>query len=411
MPSPAPVRALTAAEQRHDILLAAAMLIGAIISAALLSVAGIYDDDQAPLSYALVYAVVISAPLAVRRRWPATVAVIVCVAYFAAGSLRVPEIYAGNIAMFIALYTVGAWSTDRRRAALVRIALSVGMIVWLLTTIFFETTGSSTDGLSRAGAFSPYAAFMLLQILINILYFAGAYFLGDRAYAAARQREALEEGTAALDRERERTAAQAVALERIRIARELHDVVAHHVSAMGVQAGAARAVLARDPEAARSTLAGVEASARTAIDELHHLLETLRTPGNETDAPSTVRLDALAELVAHARANGLPTALTVIGEPVPLPAVSQVNLYRIAQESLTNARRHGGPHATADVRLRYDGDAVELEVANTGRSPVTGHTGLGIVGMRERAALVNGTITFDSEAGQGTHVLVEIPIP
>ena len=128
-PRAAPVRALTAAEQRGDVLLAAAMLVGAIVSAGLLSVAGIYDDERAPLAYALVYAVVISAPLAVRRRWPATVAIVVCVAYFAAGSLRVPEIYAGNIAMFIALYTVGAWSADRRRAAVVRIALSVGMIV------------------------------------------------------------------------------------------------------------------------------------------------------------------------------------------------------------------------------------------------------------------------------------------
>ncbi len=408
-PRAAPVRALTAAEQRGDVLLAAAMLVGAIVSAGLLSVAGIYDDERAPLAYALVYAVVISTPLAVRRRWPATVAIVVCVAYFAAGSLRVPEIYAGNIAMFIALYTVGAWSADRRRAAVVRIALSVGMIVWLLVVIFIEAASTSSEGLSRAGAFSPFAAFMLLQILINVLYFAGAYVLGDRAWAAARQREELEEGKDALERERERTAAQAVALERIRIARELHDVVAHHVSAMGVQAGAARAVLARDPDAARSTLAGVEASARTAIDELHNLLETLRSPGNEPDAPSTVRLDALAELVEHARANGLPTELTVIGEPVVLPAVSQVNLYRIAQESLTNARRHGGPHARADVRLRYDRDVVELEVANTGRPPVSGRAGLGLVGMRERAAASGGTVEAGPSAG-GFVVRVRIPV-
>ncbi|MFT4136418.1 MAG: sensor histidine kinase [Microbacterium sp.] len=385
------------------------MLIGAIVSAGLLSVAGIYDDEQAPLAYALVYAVVISAPLAVRRRWPAAVAVVVCVAYFAGGSLHVPEIYAGSIAMFIALYTVGAWSADRRRAAVVRIALSIGMIVWLLVVIFLESTSTSTEGLSRAGTFSPFAAFMLLQILINLLYFAGAYVLGDRAWAAARQREELAEGRAALERERERTAAQAVALERVRIARELHDVVAHHVSAMGVQAGVARTVLDRDPDAARDTLAGVEASARTAIDELHHLLETLRSPGEETDAPSTVRLDALGELVDHARENGLPTRLTVVGEPRPLPALTQVNLYRIAQESLTNARRHGGPHAAADVRLRYGDDDVELEVSNTGRPPVFGRTGLGLVGMRERAAASGGAL----EAGprpDGFVVRVRIPL-
>ena len=160
------------------------------------------------------------------------------------------------------------------------------------------------------------------------------------------------------------TAAQAVALDRVRIARELHDVVAHHVSAMGVQAGAARAVMERDPDAARTALLGIEASARSALDELHQLLETLRT----TAARHRRRLDGAAvgaRRAGRARPdNGLPTTLTVVGDRVELPDLVQVNIYRVAQEALTNARRHGGPDAAADVRLRYGADDLELEVAN-----------------------------------------------
>src|SRR4051794_30259099 len=106
----------TARELRADVVLAVVILVGAIFSAALSSIAGVYGDEQAPLPLALGYAVLLAAPLAVRRRWPATVAVLVSLAYLVAVSLRIPEIFVGNIAMFIALYTVGAWSSDRRRA-------------------------------------------------------------------------------------------------------------------------------------------------------------------------------------------------------------------------------------------------------------------------------------------------------
>ncbi|WP_396641082.1 sensor histidine kinase [Microbacterium sp.] len=338
----------------------------------------------------------------------------VCAAYFVAVSLRIPEIYVGNIAMFIAIYTVGAWVDDRRRAALVRAVLIAGMFVWLLVTTFQGATAPVDDGFSRVGAFSPYVAYMLIQFLINALYFGGAYYFGDHAYAAARKRAELSERTAQLEREREVTARQAVALDRLRIARELHDVVAHHVSAMGVQAGAARAVLDADPSATRRALSGIEASAREALDELRHLLGTLRAPeeaGIEgaDNAASTVRLAGLPALVEHAVDAGLPTTLSELGDPWPVPDVVQVNLYRIVQEALTNARRHGGPDAHADVRLRYSPDAVEIEVTNTGRSGVPTGGGLGLVGMRERASASGGTIDAGPRSRGGYLVRVRVP--
>jgi signal transduction histidine kinase len=411
-------RVPTPADRRSDALLAAALLVGGVLSAWLTAVAGIYGDEQAPLSWGVAYAVVVTAPLALRRRFPSLVAIAVCAAYFVAVSLHIPEVYVGNIAMFIAIYTVGAWVDDRRRAMLVRAALIAGMFVWLLITTFQDATAPTTEGLSRVGAFSPYVAFMLIQFLINALYFGGAYYFGDRAYAAARERAQLEERTAQLEREREVTALQAVALDRLRIARELHDVVAHHVSAMGVQAGAARAVLDADPAATRRALSGIEASARDALNELRHLLGTLRTPDEAAivgpdDAASTVRLAGLRGLVEHAADAGLPTTLSELGEPWHVPDVVQVNLYRIVQEALTNARRHGGPDARADVRLRYSPDAVEIEVTNTGRAAVPSgggvSGGLGLVGMRERASASGGTIDAGPRSRGGYLVRVRVP--
>ncbi|MGH3688863.1 MAG: sensor histidine kinase [Microbacterium sp.] len=411
MPAAPFIRTSTERERRSDIMLAAVMFVGAVLSAALSSIAEMYGKEQAPLWTALVYAVVVTAPLAVRRRWPGTVAIVVVAAYFTAVTIRIPEIYVGNIAMFIAIYTAGAWMNNRRRAVIVRVGIIVSMFVWLLITMYRDAIREADKADVIAGAMSPYVAFMLIQLLLNVLYFGGAYYFGERSWAAAAQLAVLEQRTAELEREREVTAAQAVALDRVRIARELHDVVAHHVSVMGVQAGAARLVLERDPAESARILTGIEGSARDAIHELRQLLETLRAPGGETtDAASTLELDDIAELVEASTEAGLPTEYAVIGAPVPVPSLVAVNLYRIAQESLTNARRHAGPDATADVRVRYDDDGVEVEIVNTGRPVVQLRPGLGQLGMRERAAASGGTLEVTSRPLGGLRVRARVPL-
>lgn len=400
----------TRRELRSDIWLAAMLLVGAVISSALSAVSGLWQEQAPPFGWALLYSFALTAPLALRRRYPEVVAVVIALAFFVGMSFRIPEVYVGNIALFISMFTVGAWVDDRRRATIVRALIIVGMFAWLTVTTFQASTAPTDEGFSRVGVFSPFVAYMLLQFLVNAAFFGGAYYMGDRAYASAMERSALQLRTAELEREREVTAAQAVALDRVRIARELHDVVAHHVSAMGVQAGAARAVLVRDPETARAALRGVESSARDALSELRQLLETLRTPAGDEPSETTVHLDLLPELIDHARDNGMPTTLTIVGDPVELSDIVQINAYRIAQEALTNARRHGGPDAAADVRLRYGADAVELEVTNSGRSAVSGRPGLGIVGMRERATASGGTLEAGPRARGGFLVRVRIPL-
>ncbi len=398
---------LSRRERRVDLGVGALILVGTLVSTWLTAASRGADPADA-LPAAAVYAVVLALALSMRRRWPATVAIVLTVAYFAAISLGIPEIYAGNIAVFMGFYTVGAYSTNRLRAHAVRVAIIAGMAAWFFVALVLGSEGVGTaPGLAAA-------ALTVLMLLVNVLYFAGGYYFGERTYAQLRQRRALEERTAELEREREHSAAQAVALERVRIARELHDVVAHHVSLMGVQAGVARSVMDRDRDKARDVLCGVEESARTSLKELRQLLETLRTPGIESEtsdtAPTTHGLSSIADLVAEAVSAGLPTTFRVVGEPTadPPPLV-QVNLYRIAQEALTNARRHAGPDATADVRLRFDPDAVELEVANTGRRGAA-TPGLGQLGMRERAAVSGGSIEIGPRARGGYLVRVRVPL-
>jgi signal transduction histidine kinase len=252
---------------------------------------------------------------------------------------------------------------------------------------------------------------MMINLLINVLYFGGAYYFGERSWHAAAQRFALEERTRELETQREITAAQAVALDRVRIARELHDVVAHHVSVMGVQAGAARLVIDRDPDEAKRMLAGVEQASREAIGDFRQLLETLRDPGDDgSDEPSSVGLADIERLAQASRDAGLPTDFTVIGEPVAVPSTVEVNLYRIAQEALTNARRHAGSGASADVRLRWSADAVELEIVNTGRTVGVLRPGLGQLGMRERALASGGEIELQPRAQGGFRVRVTVPV-
>lgn len=421
---------------RGDVILALVLAAGATASTLLYRVTG--WGDTTPWWATAIWIIAVTLPLAVRRRWPEAVAVMISVAFVVGGVVEIGEVLFTNIALFIAIYTVGAWSRSRRRATIVRGLIVVGMFAWLFWgLIYFSTMQDHLPDLSREGAISPYLAYGLINVLTNLLYFGGAWYFGDAAYRSARSRAELEQRTAELASERERTRAHAVALERLRIARELHDVVAHHVSVIGVQAGAARRVLAKDPDAATAALSSIESSARDAVDELHGLLGTLR--GDAETGPSAVLDDALRrsadvtdaatststrgierldELVADSSANGLPATLEIIGEPVAVSAVVDLGAYRITQEALTNVRKHAGAAATAEVRVRWTGDSVEIEVTNTGAvrrsrpdsAPDAAGRGLGQLGMQERVTAAGGHLELGPRARGGYLVRARFPL-
>lgn len=415
---------ITRDQQRADLALAGALLVGAMLSMVLLRTAGYYDDPAEPW-VSLVSLAAVTVPLAARRRKPCLVAVVVAVAFVVVGTVQVPETLVVNIALFIALYTVGAWVADRRLATTVRLVIVTGMFVWLLVAIFQSVTDpDSLPEVSRAGAFSPLVAFWLLQLLTNVLYFAGAYWFGDHAWASAKERARTAWRGHLLQRERRVVEQQAVALERLRLARELHDAVAHHVSLMGIQAAAARTLLQQDPGAAGRALEQVEDSARQGITELQGMLGMLRdsaaavtgpAPGGlgAGEAVASLGVEQIDALVEDCAAVGLPARFQVVGDPVDLPPLVSLNLYRIAQEALTNTRKHAGVGARADVRLRYLPDAVELEVADDGsgaRRPAAPSTGLGLVGMRERVGADGGTLEAGPRPRGGFLVRARVPL-
>lgn len=401
----------TPRQVRNDVWVGLTLFVGAIISAVLGYFAQIMGPQTLDPRAGLIYAAAIALPFVVRRRHPILVAIAVNAVYIVGMELGVSEVYVGQIALFLAMYTVGAWVDDRQRARIVRLAIIAAMFVWMLVATFRAATEPLPDDVAAVGALSPVLASMLLMWLVNVVFFGGAYYMGDRAYDAALGRQALQERTRELEEQQEIASAQAVALDRVRIARELHDVVAHHVSAMGVQAGAARTVVDADPEAAKGALAAVERSSREAIVELRHLLDTLRQHDERADeAPSTIGFASLEPLARGADAAGMPTTLRIVGEERDVSDFVQINLYRIAQEALTNARRHGGPDVAADVRLRYAAGSVELEVTNTGRVVLGSRTGLGTLGMRERATAMGAHLETGPRDQGGYLVRVRVPL-
>jgi len=337
------------------------------------------DEPPAWVGFALV--VIAGSSLAWRRRAPVTVATVVCAAMsIAALSGYWPEFV---LILWIAVYSAAAYS---ERDRLIRVLLPVAVLTSTAISI-----GERWDrGLNW------------IEILADLIVTFGAPFVLGRMTFNRRRR---------IVREREIATRQAVAAERATIARELHDVVAHHMSVMVVQAGAARAVSASDPAATAEALRQIEASGRTGLTEMRRLLEVLKAEGDGNGKAPQPGLDRLAELLEAMRASGLPVETVVEGEPRPLPPGVDLSAYRIVQEALTNVLRHAAG-ANARVVVRYQQDAIELEVADDGPGPaedLEAAGGHGLIGMRERVQLFGGEVEAGPRPGGGFLVRARLP--
>lgn len=418
----------TAAQRRNDVGLAAAVAAGAVVTTILVNSMGAFPFGTAPsLAEQLAWSLALTAPLALRRRFPATVVLVVGAMFVAAQAREIGDNVVPSIALFLALYSLGAWGTDRAVARWVRIGVIVAMFGWLGLSMARQLAAPPLDFETAAGPLDPLLALALYSVGFNLLFFLSAYFFGEVSWQARRRRHGLKVQGEQLRRSQEENARQAVVAERLRIARDLHDVVAHHVSVMGVQAAAARRVLDSDPEQARTSLSAVEQTARTAIGELRDLVGVLRaetSPAPRSAAggvhPSAAGLDQLAGLVAETReSSGSPITLSVFGEPRPVPDAVALSAYRVVQEALTNVVKHAAA-STVDVRIRYLDRSLEVEVSDDGRRHPGTHVpaqgvanpegGLGLVGMRERVAVHGGELEVGPRRSGGFRVRARFPL-
>ncbi|MCE6996520.1 sensor histidine kinase [Saccharothrix sp. S26] len=413
----------TAAQRRHDVWLALAALAGAVAVTVLISSMGAsLWDHGPPLAEQLAWGAALTLPLVARRRFPLTVMVVLGALLVAVQVRQVGDNLVPSVALFLAIFSAGAWGRDRARARWARVAVIVAMFAWLGFGLVKFLVEPAPPFEGAAGPLDPVLATVLYGIGFNLLFFLSAYFFGEMAWVSARRQAELEHRAEQLRRSQEQNTRGAIVAERVRIARDLHDVVAHHVSVMGVQAGAARRVLDRDPDLAREALRTVEDTARTAIGELRGLLGVLRAdpddpPGDagekegekkgETSSPG---LDQLPELAELARSAGLDVAHGVYGEPRPVPEGVALSVYRIVQESLTNVVKHADARK-ADVRVRFLENSLEVEVSDDGRGPrgTPNRTGFGLVGMRERVAVHGGELEVGPRRDAGYRVRARFP--
>ena len=350
-------------------------------------------DPRDPFALLSMAAIVI--PLLWRRRYPTAVMAVSGFLYFGRLFLGLPVTTWLNAAQLIAVYSVG---TNERRplADWVRPIAGVGLTIGFLVA-------------AARGLFS------VANVATAMASWVAVAFIGEALYARGRYEESLKERARRAEEEQVERDRRAIQDERARIAREFHDIWAHTLSVVVVQAEAAEEVFDESPALAREALGRIRRAGREALTEVRRLIASeLATPGSER-LSSVPTLDDLGDLAEELRASGMPVTLSIERPPDPIPADIHLSAYRIVQQALTNALTHGGPGVAARVDVRVSNDEVCIDVVDDGLGVKSRNgplrQGRGLIGMRERAALFGGSVEAGPEAGGGFGVHARIPIP
>jgi signal transduction histidine kinase len=345
------------------------------------------------VSYAwyVILCVGLLSPLAVRRTWPRTAYAVVALFALLQVLLNQPPM-PPNLSILMCLYTIAAGPS-------LRWGVAAGLVTEMGAAILaFRYASGREDQLT---------SWLMVSVFVAGVWLLGLYMRTRRAYLAS-----LEERAMRLERERDTEVQMAMAGERARIAREMHDVVAHNVSVIVVQSDGAAFTIENDPARAKRAMETVSSTGRQALAEMRRMLGVLR----ETDVGGSYApqpgMAQLADLVDQLGSSGLPVSLDVAGVPVEMSEGRQLTIFRIVQEALTNTLKHGGPKVTASVRLHYFDDVVEIVVSDDGRGAAAvgdGH-GHGLVGMRERVAVYGGDVQAGPPPGGGFEVRARVPV-
>ncbi len=371
-----------------DVLIVLAAVGGAV---EMVLVRGTEEGPDGPLWILIPGVLAVTLPLLARRRFPFAAPAL---ALLAAGAISFAEGTAVpySFVTFLSVLTIAflfAFLNERREAlAGLFIVYATGAVV----------TGNDPEG-------SLVEDFVFVAILFTAAWLAG--FALNRRLAQA---SAAEERATRLEREREDRARIAVAEERARIARELHDVIAHSVSVMTVQAGAVRRLLKPEQEREREALEAVEETGREALTEMRRMVGVLRRREEAPALAPQPGLEHVDRLVEQVREAGLPVTLKIDGDPMQLPPGVDLTAYRVVQEALTNALKHANA-TEADVLVRYRGTDVELVIMDDGRGIASGDGGgHGLVGMRERVAVYGGDLVAGARAEGGYLLRARLPV-
>lgn len=310
-------------------------------------------------------------------------------------------------------------------AEVIALFIGIGGSAFIGSVVAVYSIGAHTSGVGRTRVMSAIA------VMVGLLFVAGwidglslldefvstgvmlitAFVIGDNLRRRRQQNASLAERAERAERERDLLAEQRVTAERTRIARDLHDVVAHSVSVMVIQAAAARRSLADSPDLAATALESIESTGRQTMNELRSILGVLRTDG---DAPGSTRTPqpSLTKLNDLAGFDDLPVELTIDGDVAAIPDSVSVTGFRLIQEALTNVRRHAGSVGQVAIVLHVADSNVTIDVVDDGRGAgsLPGADGFGIVGMRERVAAVGGTVSAGPRPGGGWRVRAHLPI-
>jgi signal transduction histidine kinase len=378
-------RPLPARSRAFDLLLAGALCV----------TAGFLSLAQAHLAGILSFGMLI--PLIWRRTHPELV-------FFAVSSVAALQwltgiqLQPGNIGLLVALYAISVYGDTR----LSRIALGIGGLGVLMAV-------------SRYWSNSDWKQQVTVMVALGALVF-GVWAFGERRRTRGLYVAQLEERAAQLERDRDRESKLAVSNERTRIAREIHDVVAHGLSIMIVQADGGLYAADQSPEAAKKALATIGDTGRASLTEMRKMLGLLKQDEQNELDPNQPRpqpgVSSLPELIDNVREAGLNVAYDVTGEPRDLPALLGLTAYRIVQEGLTNTLKHAGPGARTSVSLDFGREMLTVVVTDDGRGggvAPSSDPGHGLVGMRQRASVSGGTVSAGPKAGGGYEVIAKLP--
>lgn len=397
---------------RHDTILAVVVAFVSVLSLQALRLTSMLEETGVNFVAAQLFSLLISSTLVFYRRFPIAMVALFTLVILVGSVTAAYEYYSVLFVGFMTIYSVGAWVSNRRLAFWTRfVVVTVQISASFLVVLLDDEANQMSEAQLADVDVNEILYFLVTGVILSFGFYLSACYFGGHAWHRAKQRWELQRAHDEVARANVKVAEAAVHAERLHIARELHDVVAHHVTVMGVHASAARRLVEahRDTALVVEQLGHIESSSAQAVQELQTMVYTLRD--QDGSAEPLPDLGELPELVRQANSARQTVTFEVTGEPAEVSAATELTVYRVAQEALSNARKHAGEDVEVVVQLHYGANDLTLAVTDNGKAydPDSNGTGTGVQGMKERVHAVDGTLEYGPRTPYGWKVIVRVP--